>query len=746
MTHETTGTSRVDGLLAQLSVAEKVGQLVQYFYFQLPEQPDAEASPETDPAQSTTVEAALSRGAAGSLLFVTKPEVVNRLQRRAVEGSPHGIPALFGFDVIHGLRTIFPVPLALAASWDADVIEAAQAVAAREARAVGIHWAFAPMVDIARDPRWGRMIEGAGEDPYLGSVVAAAQVRGFQGDHLGAEGRIIAGPKHYAAYGAALGGRDYDEVDVSDSEFWNVYLPPFAAAVAAGAGNIMSAYMDLNGVPATGNHWLLTDVLRDELGFTGFVVSDANAVKDLETHHFAADPADAAVRAIHAGLDLEMAVADAAYAHLLEAVQDGRVPVELLDRSVRRVLAAKEALGLFENPFVDEAEAARVLGLPEHRETARSAAEASAVLLRNEGGLLPLSVPDVSRIAVIGGLAASARDTLGPWVFDYDLAETVTILDGIRALVGEAAQVDFAPGAATPQRLFPSMFDMFGDGTRIDDDVDRAAERARAVQLAAGADVAIVVLGENQDMIGEAASRSSLDLPGDQLEVLQAVVATGTPTVLVLMNGRPLDLQWADANVPAILDVWYPGTRGGEAVARLLFGEAEPRGRLPFTWPRDVGQVPIHHATTRGHHPQTQHARYWNAEFSPLYPFGYGLGYATFAYGEVRVSADSIPREGTVQVSVDVTNTSDRDGTETVQLYLHQRSGTSSRPLRQLKAFQKVGIPAGATRTVVLEVGPEQRRYWSSATRGTVLDATTFDVWVGPDATAEKGASFTVTG
>ncbi|HRA06826.1 MAG TPA: glycoside hydrolase family 3 N-terminal domain-containing protein [Propionicimonas sp.] len=739
--------SRVEALLADMSLAEKVGQLVQYFYFQLPEQPAEDGAIQFDmSAQPKGVEAALAEGGAGSMLFVTRPAVVNRLQRLAIEGSPHDIPAIFGFDVIHGLRTILPVPLALAASWDADVIERGQAVAAREARAVGIHWTFAPMVDIARDPRWGRMIEGAGEDPHLGSVVAAAQVRGFQGDHLGAAEHVIAGPKHYAGYGAALGGRDYDETDISDQEFWNVYLPPFAAAVAAGAGNIMSAYMDLNGVPATGNKWLLSDVLRDELGFEGFVVSDANSVKDLETHHYAADQSDAAVRALNAGLDMEMAISEAAYTNLVAAVESGRVPIELVDRSVRRVLAAKEALGLFDQPFVDEAAAEIVLAAPEHREVAREAAEASAVLLRNEGSLLPLST-EVSRVAVVGYLADSKRDTIGPWVFDYDLAETVTVLDGIRAHLGDSVQVDYAPGVPTPTRLYPSMFDMFGDGTSgVDADFDAEAEFARAVQVATEAEVAIVVLGENQDMIGEAASRSSLDLPGEQLALLKAVVATGTPTVLVLMNGRPLDLSWAAEHVPAILDIWYPGTQGGTAAANLLFGAADPRGRLPFTWPRSIGQVPIHHAVTRGHSPQNQHARYWNEEHSPLFPFGYGLSYAEFSYGEVDVTPASVPLDGQVEVSVDVTNTSERAGQANVQLYLHQRYGTSSRPLRQLKAFQLVQLAAGETKRVVFSVGPDERRYWSSATHGYVLDETVFDVWVGSDASASAAGTFTVAG
>ncbi|QDZ15390.1 glycoside hydrolase family 3 N-terminal domain-containing protein [Humibacter ginsenosidimutans] len=747
MSANTPSSDRVERLLAELSTKEKVGQLIQYFYFALPA--GIETVEGLDPfiaKQPQMVEAALADGSVGSLLFVTDPDEVNRLQKLAIEGNAHGIPLLFGFDVIHGLRTIFPVPIALAASWDADTIERAQTVAAREARAVGIHWAFAPMVDIARDPRWGRIVEGAGEDPLLGSVVAAAQVRGFQGDRLGADGHIIAGPKHFAGYGAALGGRDYDEVDLSDQEFYNTYLPPFKAAIDVGAGNIMSAYMDLNGVPASGNHWLLTEVLRDQLGFDGFVVTDANAAKDLETHHFAADTTDSGVRALNAGVDMEMGIFQPAFEHLTQAIDDGRVDIARVDEAVRRILTVKEQLGLFEQPYVDVEASKQVLADPAHRDEAQRAAERSAVLLRNEGGILPLSPDALQRVAVLGPLADSKRDTVGPWVFDFDLDETVSIAEGIKARLSDAVSVAVEPGIATPTRTFPSMFDSFGlSGPSTPEDFDPEASFARAVELASHADVAVLVLGEQQDMIGENASRSELTLPGDQQRLLEAVVATGTPVALVLMNGRPLEIGWAAENVPGILDVWYPGTRGGDAVAALLFGDVAPAGKLPFTWPRSVGQVPMHHAITRSHAPQDQGKRYWNEASTPLFPFGHGLSYTSFAYGEPTVDAATAGIHDTVTVSVDVTNTGDRDGVEVVQLYLHQRFGTSSRPLRQLKAFERVEIPAGETRTVRLTVGPDERRYWSAATRDWVLDATVFDVWVGGDATAEPHAEFTIT-
>ena len=413
--HAAAVAARVDALIGEMTLAEKVGQLTQYFYFNLPPSAEIEERLNTDFSQQPAmVEEALRAGGAGSLLFVTDPAEANRLQRLTIDGNRLGIPALFGFDVIHGLRTILPVPIAMAASWDPATVEQGQAVAAREARAVGIHWAFAPMVDIARDPRWGRIIEGAGEDPYLGSAIAVAQVRGFQGDGPGSPDRIIAGPKHLAGYGAAIGGRDYDEVNLSDYELWNVYLPPFKAAVDAGAGNIMTAYMDLNGVPATGNRWLVTEVLRDIWGFGGFVVSDAQAVHNLHTHGFAADLTEAAARGLAAGVDLEMAMVDPAYAHLADAVEAGLVDVALLDTSVRRLLTAKVEMGLLDEPFVDEERAAEVLADPAHRAVARTAAQRSAVLLRNEGELLPLvSLGSIAVHWSAGRLAARHHRAVG---------------------------------------------------------------------------------------------------------------------------------------------------------------------------------------------------------------------------------------------------------------------------------------------------------------------------------------------
>jgi beta-glucosidase len=525
-----------------------------------------------------------------------------------------------------------------------------------------------------------------------------------------------------------------------------VHFPPFKAAVEAGAGNVMTAYMDLNGIPAAGNRWLFTEVLRETWGFGGFVVSDANAVRNLLTHRFAADLTDAGARAVNAGVDMEMAITDPAYGYLPEALASGAASARAVDASVRRVLEAKIRMGLFDAPYVDEDRAREVLADPAHRDVARVAADRSAVLLRNEGDLLPLDGGSLSSVAVIGPLADSKRDTIGPWVFDFDLDETVTVLDGIRAKVGEQVRVDHAPGVPVVQRVFASMFDMFGRNRPADPEgFDEAAAFQQAVDLARAADVAVVVVGEWQNMIGEAASRSSLELPGRQLELLQAVVDTGTPVVLLVMNGRPLDLRWPAAHVPAILDIWYPGTQGGTAVANLLFGAVSPGGKLPFSWPRTVGQVPMVYAHTRSHEPDNQARRYWDEASTPLFPFGYGLSYGRFEYTNLTVDQPVGTTDGTVTVSVEVTNTAQRAADEVAQLYIHQRYGSASRPVRELKGFRRVTLEPGESRTLQFPIGPNERRYWNAAVRDWVTDSSTFDVWVGGDSTARLSTTFQVT-
>lgn len=741
---------RVKDLLSRLTVEEKAGQLTQYFYTgdgePIPEDFDIDSLPPEHRIHvelPALIEAAIRGGRAGSLLFLRDPALSNRLQRHAVEESRLGIPLLFGFDVVHGWRTIFPVPIALAATWSEEMVEAVQTVAAREARASGVHWTFAPMIDIARDPRWGRIIEGAGEDPVLASAMAAAQVRGFQGD-LGAD-RILAGPKHFVGYGASRGGRDYDDAEISDHELWNVYIPPFRAAIDAGAGNVMSAYMDLNGVPAAASRTLLTDILREQLGFEGFVVSDANAVRSLTVQHFAEDQTDAAARALDAGLDMEMCMYDPAFDNLPQAVADGRVSEAVLDDAVRRVLTVKFRLGLFENPYADEAATAVVLGAPEHRKLAGRAAEESIVLLKNGDAALPLDPISLGRVAVIGQLAHSRREILGPWVFDHDTDETVTIVDGLRNALGPE-KVYYEAGAGIPERKHPSMFDVT-DATveHTPEDYDDDAAIERAVALAEASDVAVVVVGQRQNQIGEKSSTSSLDLPGRQLEQLQRIHATGTKVVVVVVSGRPLDLRWADENIPAIVQAWYSGTRAGEAVASVLVGASSPAGRLPFTWPRHVGQVPLIYAHHRTFLPDEQNERYFEESNAPLYPFGHGLSYSSFEYSNLRIDRPAIARGESTSVSVDVTNVGGRDADEVAQLYIHQRYGTSSRPVRELKDFTRISLAAGETRRVEFSLTPTQLQYWSAVTSSYIQDVTTFDVGIGGDSTVRLEDTLAVT-
>jgi beta-glucosidase len=729
-------SAKVQALLSQMTLEEKAGQMRQYFCFG----DQAYASPRLA-AEAAKMEAAINTGMVGSLLFVSKAEQTNALQKRHLAASRLKIPLLFGFDVIHGFKTIFPVPLAMAASWDPDLATQCQAVAAKEARAVGIHWTFAPMVDIARDPRWGRIVEGAGEDPFLGAVMAVAQVKGFQGDGFGSK-HVISGPKHFAGYGASLGGRDYDEVNLSDYELHNVYLTPFKAAVEAGAGNIMTAYMPLNGIPATANAHLFTDILRTNWGFKGFVVSDANAAINLVQHGFSKDATASAVAALSAGLDLEMTTGTSAYEHLVEAVQSGMIDEAALDQAVTRILEAKVKLGLLDSYLVDEAEAERILASPEHRELARSAAARCAVLLRNEGALLPLSSSAHKKVAVLGPLADSRRDILGPWVFEQDLSETVAIFQGLEETAPESVQVTFAPGVALPARLNPWPFGMMHpyEDDDIWADFDEAGEFERAITLAEQSDVAVLVLGERFDMSGEIASRSSLELPGNQLDLLKAIVATGKPVVLLVMSGRPLDLVWANNNVPAIMQIWHGGTKGGDGVADLLFGRASPAGRLPFSWPRSVGQIPLIYSHLRSHDPSGQTKRYWDEDGTPLYEFGYGLSYTSFSYADLLIT--QAPTAATFTVSCTVTNGGSVDSDDVVQLYIGQKYGSSVRPVRELKGFQRVNVKAGVTCTVTFTIGPNELAHWNARTRDWIVDKAEFDVWVGGSSVASLHAQF----
>jgi beta-glucosidase len=720
----------VNDLLIRMTLEEKIGQMSQ-IALNSPEGPKRDER--------------ILHGQVGSLLFVRDPKEINRLQHLAMEKSRLHIPLLFGFDVVHGYRTVYPVPLALAASWDPATAEKAQRMAAREASSVGIRWTFAPMVDIARDPRWGRIMEGAGEDPYLGSRMAEAQVHGFQGSSLSNPDSILACVKHFAGYGAAVGGRDYDSSDISDEQLWNVYLPPFHAAVQAGAGTLMSAYMDLNGVPATGNRWLLHAILREQWGFRGFVVSDWDSIPSLETHGFAANREDAAVRAVNAGVDMEM-TSTTYRDNLANAVKKGLVNERTINDAVLAILLEKYKLGLFSNPYVPLERSQKELVSDEQRAASRSIATRTAVLLRNENNLLPLN-HDLKSIALIGLLIDSKPDVMGSWSLGSHPEDTVTVVEGLRRHLASGSTKLLATKGVEIEREQPSIFDSQFPSPKptLTTDSAKQAEFQHAIDLVKQADVAVLVLGEAQTMSGERASRSSLVLPGKQQQLLEAAVATGKPVVLVLINGRPLNITWASEHVPAILEAWYPGTEAGDAIADLLFGDAAPGGKLPVSWPRNVGQVPIFYARNLTQIPNAPDTRYWDGSSAPLYPFGYGLSYTTFSLGPIHASAEKVRSGSSIEVSVDVTNTGKIAGDQVVQLYTHQRSGSASRPVRELKGFRRITLQPGERQTVALKLDTKELGFWSSQTHRWSIEPGSFDLWVGTDSNATEHATFQVT-
>jgi beta-glucosidase len=721
---------RAESLLKQMTVEEKIGQLDQSAGIVIPgfvdDKPDN----------------AITQGKVGSILWLSDVKEINRLQHLSVEKSRLHIPILFGFDVIHGYRTIFPVPLAMASSWDPAVEESAQKVAGEDARAAGIQWTFTPMVDIARDARWGRIVEGAGEDPYLGSAMARAQVLGLQGSSLGPTS-LLACVKHFAGYGAAEGGRDYDSSYIPEELLRNVYLQPFHAAEEAGAGSFMSAYMDLNDVPASGNHWLLTDVLRNEWGFKGFIVSDALAVGDLTTHGYAADPADAAYKAITAGLDMDMA-SQTFIRNLPKLVADGKVSEAQIDQAVLPILAIKYQLGLFDHPYVDESKVDAVLNRPEGLALERKVAARSMVLLKNDNHTLPLST-SVKKVAVIGPLADSIRDVEGGWTVEGLFGggrknHPVTVLEALKKRLGSDAQITYVSGPPL-SRVFPGLLDtLTGDHPLPPPTASETADwEAKIKAAAADADLVIAVLGERANMSSEEASRATLDLPGIQQQMLEAAASTGKPVVVVLENGRPLDIRWASEHVPAILEAWYPGTEGGNAVTDVLFGDVNPGGKLPVSWPRVAGQEPLYYNHNLTHKPETSPtftSRYWDISSKPLYPFGYGLSYTTFKFSNLRLSSDHIKSGEGTEVQVDVTNTGSLAGDVVAQLYIHQRAGSASRPVRQLEGFHRLTLKPGETQTVNFPLGKDELNFWSPQTKVWAVEPSTFDVWAGEDSTA----------
>jgi beta-glucosidase len=727
-------------LLKQMTLEEKIAQLSQLPGFPLPEFVQQMGNPED----------ALRKYGAGSVLWVSDPKEMNRWQHIAVDESRLHIPVIFGLDVIHGYHTIFPSPIAMASSWDPKMIEAAQSIAAREARSAGIAWTFAPMLDIARDARWGRMVEGAGEDPYLGAAIARAQVLGFQGKQSGDPDHVLACAKHFAGYGAADGGRDYDSSYIPEEEMWNVYLPPFKAAADAGVATFMSAYMDLNDVPATGNRWLLHDVLRDTWNFKGFVVSDANAVHSLIIHGYARDGEDAAFKAFNAGVNMDMA-SGTYLKYLADEVKSGRVSMQQIDDAVLPILEAKIRLGLFEHPYVDESRMNQVLNDPHSPEVARNAVQRSVVLLRNEQNLLPLDKSNIKSIAVIGPLADAKDDLLDMWGDLNKPGPAITILQGIKDKVGSRIQVEFAHGPNI-QRDIPSMFENTPMFT-IKEQPKQTSEEAHqafedAVAVARRSDVAVLVLGEIALMSGESASRSSLKLSGGQEQLLEAVAATGKPVVLVLINGRPLNISWASEHVPAILEAWYPGNQGGNGIADILFGDANPAGHLPVSWPRSAGSEPLYYNHNLTQNPEDAPkftSRYWDRPSTPLYPFGYGLSYTTFAYDNLKLNQTAAKVGATLDVSVDVANTGNRAGDTVAQLYIHQRAGSASRPVRQLKGFQRITLAPGAKQTLHFKLGPDELQFWSPTKKKWVVEPEQFDVWVGDNSQTKLHSEFLLT-
>ena len=660
-------TTTIPDLIGKMTLEEKLGQLSQF----VPSQPEFQAP--------------LSKGLVSSVLNGGGAAKVNELQRTILATSRHRIPILVGHDVIHGYRTIFPIPLAIASSWDADSAELSARIAAQEAAAEGVRWTFAPMVDVARDPRWGRISEGAGEDPHLGSVMAAAYVRGFHA------GGLLACAKHFAAYGAAEGGRDYNTTDMSERTLREVYLPPFKAAVDAGVDSLMSSFNAINGIPATGNRRLMTDILRTEWGFKGFVVSDWTAVTEMIAHGFAADRKAAALAALNAGVDMDMV--SGSYLELTN------VNPRVVDTAVRRVLEAKEKAGLFANPYTDEARAKAVIFTPENRAASRRVAAKSIILLKNEGDLLPLK-KEKKRIVVVGPLAAAKDDMLGPWAAEGKAEETVSVLDGIRAATS-GSETEIIHDATVPPL----------------------------------ADLIIAVLGESRELSGEAASRTSIELPAGQQELLEALVATGKPVILVLMSGRPLAIPWAAKHVPAIVNAWFLGTEGGHAVADVLFGAVNPSGRLPVTIPHNTGQIPTYHAQLRTGRPASADkytSKYVDVPATPLYPFGFGLSYTKFDYSDLRVSPTS--------ASVTLKNSGARPGVEVVQMYIADPVASVARPVKELKGFRRVSLGPGESRRVEFPISRKELEFWGE--RGWIVEPGMFEVTIGPDASRGLTGTF----
>lgn len=693
-------TNKVETLLSQMTLEEKIGQMTLYTTDWGSTGPTIREGYRTD----------IRSGACGALFNSHTTAFTRELQRIAVEESRMKIPLLFGYDVIHGYKTIFPIPLGEAASWDPAAAETSARVAAVEASASGLHWTFAPMCDVSRDPRWGRVMEGAGEDTYLGARFAEARVRGFQGRGLGNTDAMIACVKHFAGYGAPIGGRDYNTVDMSERYFRDFYLPPYEAAVRAGAATVMTSFNDYDGMPASGNKHLLTDILRKEWGFKGFVVTDYTSINEMVNHGVAADDKGAGELAANAGVDMDMQ--GAVYQRFLaQSVREGKVPVSQIDDAVRRILTLKMEMGLFDDPykFCDAEREKRVILSADHRAKARDVARKSVVLLKNEEQTLPLSTK--TKIALIGPLGDNQSELIGAWSGSGSGNDCISLLQGLKNAGGNVA---------------------FSKGCNVEGD-DRSGFDA-AVALARASDVIVLAVGEMAWMSGEASSRADLNLPGVQEELARALKATGKPLVVVLMNGRPLTIPWFAENATSILEAWWLGTETGNALADVLYGAYNPSGKLPMTFPRSVGQVPVFYnekSTGRPYDPNSKWtSKYIDSPNAPLYAFGYGLSYTTFSYGDPAVDTKAFSNGEKITLRVRLTNTGKYEGEETVQLYIRDLVASSTRPVKELKGFQKIRLKPGESRDVSFEISDDDLKFYRrDMTYGT--EPGEFDLMVG---------------
>lgn len=726
----------IDELMGRMTVNEKIGQLNLVTA--------GEAT--TGSVVSTDVETKISEGKIGGIFSMTTPKRIRAAQELAVNQSRLKIPLIFGLDVIHGYKTIFPIPLGLAATWDMGLVEETARIAAVEASADGLNWTFSPMLDISRDARWGRISEGSGEDTYLTSRIAEAMVHGYQGNDLMADNTLMACVKHFALYGAAEAGRDYNATDMSLHRMYNEYLPPYKAAIDAGAGSVMTSFNDINGVPATANKWLMTDVLRDQWGFGGFVVTDYTAVNELIDHGLG-DLQEVSARSLKAGIDMDM-VGEGFLTTLKKSLDEGRVSEADIDRACRRVLEAKYKLGLFDDPFryCDESRAEEAILHPAHLAKAREAAGKSFVLLKNDGHVLPLKKSGT--VALIGPLANTGSNMPGTWSVSADLEHTPSLLEGMREVLGNRVNIIHHHGSNLLEDAdYQERATMFGRAIPRDNRPEEAI-LAEAVAAAQQADVIVAALGESSEMSGESSSRADIGIPAIQQRLLAELLKTGKPVVLVLFTGRPLTLTWEEEQVPTILNAWFGGTETGKAVADVLFGDVNPSGKLPVTFPRHVGQVPLYYSHKNTGRPladeqwfQKFRSNYLDVPNEPLYPFGYGLSYTTFVYGDVTLSSDSLQSTGSLAVSVEVSNAGEYTGEEVVQLYIRDVVGSVTRPVKELKGFRKIRLEPGQSERVTFKLTVDDLKFYD-AHLDYVAEPGEFVVFVGTNSRDTREARF----